>query len=87
MGFDVAHTLKMQLSARTRALDFYGKVMAFFFVCSLYSMYSGVNSIIKAKDKDTKLGMHILPYLLPFVSFMIDASVKRVYSVQAKSIY
>jgi len=87
MGFDVAHALKMQLQARTRALDFYGKVMAFYFVCALYSIYCGIRSLMKSKDSTARIGMNILPYMLPFVSFMIDASVKRVYNVQAKSIY
>jgi len=31
--------------------------------------------------------MDLLSYLLPFVSFMIDASAKRVYSASAKTIF
>lgn len=32
MGIDVTHALRYVLSNRSKSLDFYGKVMAFFFL-------------------------------------------------------
>ena len=87
MGFEISHSLKMQLAARTRAIDFYGKVMAFFFICALMSLYFGSRNLISVKFGVRRMRMDLLSYLLPFVSFMIDASAKRVYSVSAKTCY
>jgi len=87
MGFEISHSLKMQLAARTRAIDFYGRVMAFFFICACMSLYFGIRNLIAVKDGVRKMQMDLMSYLLPFVSFMIDAAAKRVYSVSAKSVY
>lgn len=77
----------MQLTSRTRALDFYGKIMAFYFVCSVIAVYTGAKNMIFHGRENQKLQMNLFSYLLPFVSFMIDASAKRVYCVTSKSIY
>lgn len=36
------------------------------------------------KDGERRMHMDLLSYMLPFVSFMIDAAAKRVYMVKAK---
>jgi hypothetical protein len=87
MGLDVAHALKMQLRNRQRALDFYGKVMAFYFLCALVAFYYGVKGMVDSSKKNQRVSMNLFAYLLPFVSFMIDASAKRVYQVSAKPVY
>ena len=87
MGFEISHSLKMQLTARTRAIDFYGRIMAFFFICACMSFYFGARNLILAKNGVRRMQMDLLSYLLPFVSFMIDAAAKRVYSVSAKTIF
>jgi hypothetical protein len=87
-GFDVSYALKMQLNQRQKSLDFYGKVMAFFVICSCASIYFGIYNLWQAsQDPDYKLQIDLMAYLLPFVSFVIDASVKRVYMVEAKTWY
>ena len=87
MGYDVAHSLKMQLEARTRALDFYGKVMSFFFLASIMAIYNSIKNFGNSKDAKYRIELDLLSYLLPFVSFVIDASVKRAYSLSAKSVF
>lgn len=87
MGFELSHSLKIQLAARTRAIDFYGRIMAFFFICACMSLYFGSRNLIFVKRGVHRMQMDLLSYLLPFVSFMIDASAKRVYSASAKTIF
>ena len=87
MGFEITHCLKTQLSARSKAIDFYGRVMSFFFICACMSLYFGARNLISLRNGVQRMQMDLMSYLLPFVSFMIDAAAKRVYSVSAKSLY
>lgn len=88
MGFDVAHALKAQLTARRRALEFYGKIMAFFFICAAASTYYCAKNIILYKQNENKkLNLDLFSYLMPFVSFLIDACCKKAYCLTARSFY
>jgi hypothetical protein len=88
LGFDAGAVLKNMLLQRTRAYDFYGKVMAAYVVCSIVSIYYGFKNLASARGNDKyRIQIDLMSYLLPFVSFMIDASVNRVYSRQARSLY
>ena len=81
------HVLQYSLHARSKSLDFYGKVMFFFFMCSVMSWYMAFQNIILSSDKEHQISLDLFTYILPFVSFIIDASVKRAYAIQAKNFY
>ena len=87
LGFDVASILKRQLEQRTKACEFYGKVITFFILTSVMTLILGFKSFIFAHNPNQTIQMNLFSYMLPFVSFMIDASVKRAYCVNAKSVY
>ena len=86
MGIDVSRALRYVLSHRAKSLDFYGKVMAFFFLSFAMTYVVAFENVIKAGDKTHKIELDLFTYIIPFVSFIIDASVKRAYQIQARSI-
>ena len=86
MGIDVTHALRYVLQNRSKALDFYGKVMAFFFLSFVMTYIVAFTNILNAQDKEHKIELDLFTYIMPFVSFIIDASVKRAYQIQAKSL-
>ena len=86
LGADVYHALKFVLTARSKALDFYGKVMAFFFICFAMTYVYAFECIVKKDDPKQKIELNIFTYCMPFVSFIMDASVRRAYLIQARSI-
>ena len=43
-------------------------------------------NVINANDKTHKIELDLFTYIIPFVSFIIDASVKRAYQIQARSL-
>ena len=86
MGIDVSHALRYTLQNRSKSLDFYGKVMAFFFLSFVMTYIVAIRNIINSSDKDHKIELDLFTYIIPFVSFIIDASVKRAYQIQAKSV-
>ena len=92
MGIDVSHALRYVLQNRSKSLDFYGKVMAFFFLSYVMTYVVAFTNVIKAGEKDKygqpshKIELDLFTYIIPFVSFIIDASVKRAYQIQARSL-
>ena len=79
MGIDVSHALRYALQNRSKALSFYGKVMAFFFLSFVMTYIVAMQNVIKASDLSHKIELDLFTYIIPFVSFIIDASVKRTY--------
>ena len=43
-------------------------------------------NVVNAHDEKHKIELDLFTYLIPFVSFIIDASVRRAYHIQARSI-
>ena len=79
LGYDIPSVLSMQLQARARALDFYGKVLSFFVMSTAMTVFTAVRNFILSRDPDHKVELDLFTYILPFISFIIDASVKRAY--------
>lgn len=75
----------MQLAARARALDFYGKVLCFFLLSSVMTYFIAGRNLWYSSDPTHKVELDLFTYILPFVSFIIDAAVKRAYNIQVKS--
>lgn len=86
MGIDVTNALRYVLQNRSKALDFYGKIMAFFFLSFVMTYIVAFKNILNSGNKDFKIELDLFTYIMPFVSFIIDASVKRAYQIQAKSL-
>jgi len=51
------------------------------------TVYTAGKNFVLCKDPDHKVELDLFSYILPFVSFIIDASVRRAYAVQAKPIF
>ena len=47
---------------------------------------AAITNVYNASDKKHKIELDMFTYIIPFVSFIIDASVKRAYQIQAKSL-
>jgi len=62
-------------------------MIAFFALASAMTIYNAVKNFIFAKDPNHNVELDLFTYLLPFVSFIMDASIKRAYCVQAKNAY
>ena len=60
--------------------------MAFFFLSFVMTYIVAFTNILNAHDKEHKIELDLFTYIMPFVSFIIDASVKRAYQIQAKSL-
>ena len=81
IGTDVSNVLHSFLHRRSKSLDFYGKVMGFFFLSFVMSQVTAVTNVVKASDPDHKIELDLFTYILPFVSIIIDASVKRAFKI------
>ena len=66
-------------------MDFYGKTMAFFFLSAMMTYYVAIINIMKAKDPNHTIELDLFTYIMPFISFIIDAAVKRAYHIQAQN--
>ena len=58
--------------------------MAFFFLSAVMTYYAAINNILKAKDPEYTIQLDLFTYIMPFVSFITDAAVKRAYHLQAQ---
>ena len=56
-------------------------------MATLMTIYTACKNFILCTDPLHKVELDLFSYILPFVSFIIDASVKRAYQIQAKSIF
>jgi len=61
--------------------------MFFFFLASSMSFYVAAKNFYYSSDEEYRIELDLFTYLLPFVSFIIDASVKRAYCLHAKSVF
>ena len=61
--------------------------MAFFFLSLVMTYVVAFTNVIKSGEKDKfghpshKIELDLFTYIIPFVSFIIDASVKRAYQI------
>lgn len=74
-------TLRRLLQFKARSLDFFGRMIAFFALASTMTIYNAVKNFIYASDPYHNVELDLFTYLLPFVSFIMDASIKRAYCV------
>ena len=81
MGIDLSQALCYVLQNRAKSLDFYGKVMAFFFLSLVMTYIVAIENVVKASDPKHKINLDLFTYIIPFVSFIIDASVRRAYQI------
>lgn len=88
--------LRLQLLNRARGLDFYGKSLAFFFLCVAMTIYAGIKNIVQASSSRAQVqaddgqllyNLDLFAYILPFISFIVDVGIKRVYFISAKLPY
>ena len=51
-GYELTNALRACLAHRSKSLDFYGKVMSFFFLSFVMTYYVAIKNLILAKDPD-----------------------------------
>lgn len=51
------------------------------------TIYNAVKNFVYANNPSHNVELDMFTYLVPFVSFIMDASIKRAYCVQAKNAY
>lgn len=66
---------------RARALEFYGKVLCFFIIATTMTVYTAVKNFYLSANVNHMVELDLFTYILPFVSFIIDASVKKAYHI------
>ena len=60
--------------------------MAFFFLSFVMTYLVSFKNVWNSPDETHKIELDLFTYIIPFVSFIIDASVKRAYQIQARSL-
>ena len=60
--------------------------MAFFFLSFVMTYLVAFKNVWNSSDETHKIELDLFTYIIPFVSFIIDASVKRAYQIQARSL-
>ena len=60
--------------------------MAFFFLSFVMTYLVALKNVWNSSDERHKIELDLFTYIIPFVSFIIDASVKRAYQIQARSL-
>ena len=60
--------------------------MAFFFLSFVMTYLVAFKNVWNSPDETHKIELGLFTYIIPFVSFIIDASVKRAYQIQARSL-
>ena len=73
------HALRALIDNRQKSMDFYGKVMCFFFLSFFMTWVVAIKNVIYASKPKYMIELDLFTYILPFVSFIIDAAVKRAY--------
>lgn len=56
-------------------------------MAAVMTLFNAGKNFYMASDATHKVELDLFTYILPFVSFIIDASVKRAYHISAKSIW
>jgi hypothetical protein len=51
------------------------------------TIYNAFKNFVYANNHSHNVELDMFTYLVPFVSFIMDASIKRAYCVQAKNAY
>jgi hypothetical protein len=59
-------------------VSFYGVVLSTFLFCSVKTIYQGITHVINADNVDFKVEFDVFSYAIPFVSFVLDHSIKRI---------
>ena len=55
--------------------------MAFFFLSFVMTYVVAMTNVVESSDLTHKIELDLFTYIIPFVSFIIDASVKRAYQI------
>jgi hypothetical protein len=85
-GLDLPQCLRTLLLNRARGLDFYGKVSSFFLLSAVMTVYSGIRNAISYNFGEEPR-LDLFSYILPFIGFVSDAAIKRVFLLSAKNGY
>lgn len=77
------------IERRQKDVSFYGIILSSYILCSIKSMYQGMDHIWNANNPNFVINFDVFSYAIPFVSFVLDHSIKRIINSQEpeKSIF
>lgn len=77
------------MERRQKDVNFYGVILSSFILCLIKTIYQGITHFMNINNKEYKIDFDVFSYAIPFVSFILDHSIKRVNSHQnpEKSIF
>lgn len=52
-----------------------------FFLASAMAIYNAIKNFVYSTNPDHSVELDLFTYILPFVSFIMDASIKRAYHI------
>ena len=77
-----ARVLLHHIERRQKDVNFYGIVLSSFILCSVKTIYQGIVHLYNIRNPDFKIDFDVFSYVIPFVSFVLDHSIKRVTNTQ-----
>jgi len=73
-----ARLLLQHIDRRQKDVNFYGIVMSSFVLCAIKTLIQGVNHVMNMNNSGFKIDFDVFSYAIPFISFVLDHSIKRV---------
>jgi hypothetical protein len=73
-----ARILLHHIERRQKDINFYGITLSSFILCAIKTMWQGVDHLLNVHNPDFKIDFDVFSYVIPFVSFVLDHSIKRV---------
>lgn len=73
-----ARLLMQHMERRQKDVNFYGVVLSSYVLCAVKTLQQGILHMINMRNTDYKIEFDVFSYAIPFVSFVLDHSIKRV---------
>ena len=77
-----ARVLLNHIEKRQKDVHFFGICLSSFIVCAIKTIYQGGIHIANMNNPEFKIDFDVFSYAIPFVSFVLDHSIKRVTNIQ-----
>ncbi len=77
-----ARVLLHHIETRQKDVNLYGIVLGTYLLCSIKTVYQGIDHLMNMNNPQFQIGFDVFSYVIPFVSFVLDHSIKRVTNSQ-----
>ncbi len=72
---------------RKKNMQFQGSVLVLYIISSIVTFILGIYGASKMNVEGEKLNFNIFTYTLPFISFVMDHSTKKLMNLREKSVF